>query len=51
MLNVHLLNKQLDSMAIKISGTKPGIQESSECGRNEDTFCAAQNTVRVKLKD
>lgn len=37
MLNVHPLNKQLNSMAVKISGTKTGIQECSECAGNEDT--------------
>lgn len=38
MLIIHLLNKQLASMAINVSGTKPRIQESSECGENDATF-------------
>lgn len=37
-LNVYLLSKQLNSMTINISDTKPGIQESSECEGNEDIF-------------
>lgn len=36
--HIYLLNKQLNSMAVKISGTKPRIQESSECEENDATF-------------
>lgn len=35
---IYVLNKQLNSMAIKVSGTNPRIQESSECEENDTTF-------------
>lgn len=47
MLIIHLFNKQLNFTAIKASGTKPRIQESSEYEEKD----IAQDTYMVKLKD
>lgn len=47
MLIIHLFNKQLNFVAINVSGTKPRIQESSEYEEKD----IAQDTHTVKLKD
>lgn len=48
--HIYLLNKQLNSMAVKISGTKPRIQESSECEENDATFWCSRRYTYSKTE-